>query len=108
MAPAARLVVIVLAVSLVAGCSDRLDGKFGEELFQQGCAHCHGVDLTGGTGSDIGLGSNADIELSDQQIGDVIRVGPGSMPGFGRRLTDAQIDSVVEYLRVMQRGPGSA
>ena len=36
MAPAARLVVIVLAVSLVAGCSDRLDGKFGEELFQQG------------------------------------------------------------------------
>jgi len=106
MRSAARLSVIVLVVFLVAGCSDRLEGKFGEELYQEGCAHCHGVELTGGTGPNIGPGSNADIELSDQQIADVIRVGPGSMPGFGRRLTDAQIDSVVEYLRLVQRGPG--
>ena len=104
MSPVVRLAVTVLAVLIAVGCSDRLEGKFGEELYQEGCAHCHGVDLSGGTGPDIGPGSNADVELSDQQIGDVIRVGPGAMPGFGGRLTDGQIDSLVEYLRVEQRG----
>ena len=104
MSPVVRLAVIVLAVLIAVGCSDRLEGKFGEELFQDGCAQCHGVDLSGGTGPDIGPGSNADVGLSDQQIGDVIRVGPGAMPGFGGRLTDGQIDSLVEYLRVEQRG----
>jgi mono/diheme cytochrome c family protein len=107
MSRAGRIAVIVVAVLIAAGCSDRLEGKFGEELYQEGCAHCHGVDLTGGTGPDIGPGSNADVGLSDQQIGDVIRVGPGAMPRFGGRLTDGQIDSLVEYLRVVQRGPGS-
>lgn len=102
-----RLVVLVLAAGLVAGCTDRLEDKFGEELYQVGCAHCHGVDLSGGTGPDIGPGSNSDIGLSDQQIGDVIRVGPGSMPPYRIRLTDAQIESLVEYVRVVQRGPGS-
>lgn len=104
MSPVVRLAVTVLAVLIAVGCSDRLEGKFGEELYQEGCAHCHGVDLSGGTGPDIGPGSNADVELSDQQIGDVIRVGPGAMPGFGGRLTDGQIDSLIEYLRVEQRG----
>lgn len=100
-----RLAVIVLAAVLVAGCTDPFEGKFGEELYREGCAHCHGVDLSGGTGPNIGPGSNADIGLSDQQIADVIRVGPGSMPPFRHRLTDAQIDSLVEYQRIVQRGP---
>ena len=96
------LVLVLLVAVLVAGCSDRLEGKHGEELYRVGCAQCHGADLTGGLGSAIDAGSNADIGLSNEQVANVIRVGPGAMPGFDRRLTEEQIDSLVVYLRVEQ------
>jgi mono/diheme cytochrome c family protein len=104
------LAVLVVALIAAAGCTDRLEGKFGEELFQAGCAHCHGADLSGEAdlareAPALGAGSNADLELTDEQIADVIRVGPGAMPSFRRRLTDEQIDSLVLYLRLVQRGP---
>jgi cytochrome c551 len=91
---------------LLAGCGGSLEGKFGGELFGVGCAACHGADLSGGTGPDIGPGSNSGVGLSDQQLAGVIRVGPGSMPAYGLRLTAAQIDSLVVYMRLVQRGPG--
>lgn len=100
------LLIIVLFAFVAAACGDPLEGKFGEELYLQTCAHCHGVDLTGGTGPAIGQGSNADDRLTDAQIRDVIKVGPGAMPGYQDRLGDAQIDSLVAYLRLLQRGAG--
>jgi mono/diheme cytochrome c family protein len=93
---------MVVLVLLVVGCADPLQDKFGSDLYDAGCAHCHGSDLSGGIGPDIGPSSNADRDLTDQQLFDVISVGPGRMPAFGRRLTDAQIASVVEYLRERQ------
>ncbi len=96
------LVLVLLVAVLIAGCSDRLEGKHGEELYRVGCAQCHGADLTGGLGPPIDAGSNADIGLSDEQVVNVIRVGPGAMPGFDRRLTEEQIESLVVYLRVRQ------
>ena len=94
--------VLVLVGVLTTACSDRLEGTHGEELYRVGCAQCHGADLTGGLGPRIDAGSNADIGLSDEQVANVIRVGPGAMPGFDRRLNEAQIDSLVVYLRVRQ------
>lgn len=100
-----RPLLAVALVVLLSGCGS-LEGKFGEELYRAGCAACHGADLSGGTGLDIGPGSNADIGLSNQQLAGVIRVGPGSMPSYGGRLTEAQIESLVVYMRLVQRGPG--
>ncbi len=96
------LVLVLLVAVLIAGCSDRLEGTHGEELYRVACAQCHGADLTGGLGPRIDAGSNADIGLSDEQVANVIRMGPGAMPGFDRRLNEAQIDSLVVYLRVTQ------
>ena len=39
---------IVVAALSTAACTDRLEGKVGEDLFLAGCAHCHGADLGGG------------------------------------------------------------
>lgn len=98
------LLAVAIFAALLTACSDPLEDKFGEDLYRAGCAHCHGVDLSGGTGPAIGPGSNADTVLSDLQISGVIKVGPGSMPGFEKRLTDAQIDSVIRHMRIVQAG----
>jgi len=94
----------LVAAVAVAGCGESLEGKVGQELFQAGCARCHDRDGSGGIGPAIGTrDSNAARQLTDEMIRSVIRVGPGRMPAFGR-LTDEQVESLVEYLRSLQRG----
>lgn len=94
----------VLFMLVLVGCSDPTEGRFGEDLYQVGCAGCHGADLTGGIGPALGPGSNAAQQLTDEQIAGAIAVGPGAMPGFATRLTTDQIDSLVLYLRTEQDG----
>lgn len=100
----ATVILLVLFAVVLVGCSDRVEGKYGEELYLVTCAHCHSGDLGGGIGPAIGPGSNAHDELSDDQIASVIEVGPGAMPPYRRRLNPEQIASVIAYLRAVQQG----
>jgi mono/diheme cytochrome c family protein len=94
-------VAIVLAVLVGAACSGPSSDVFGADLYSSSCAHCHGTDLAGGIGPALGPGSNA-ATLTDQQIVDVIQIGPGAMTSFRDRFTQAQLDSLVDYLRTEQ------
>jgi|AMFO01.1.fsa_nt_gi Cytochrome c, mono- and diheme variants len=96
-------VLAVLLALLLAACSDATSGLTGAALYERACASCHGRDLGGGIGPALGPGSTADLSLDDAQIAGAIRVGPGSMPPFAR-LTDAQVASLVRYLREVQAG----
>ena len=87
----------LVVLSLVAASCDSASGKFGAELYEHSCASCH----NGIIGPEVGAGSDSE-SLSDQQIADVIRVGPGTMPSFARVLSDTQIESLVEYIRALQ------
>ncbi len=95
--------IVVLVAVMMTGCSDASEGKYEADLFGTVCAHCHGNDLAGGVGPPLGAGSAAAV-LTDEQIVGVITVGPGAMPAFGSRLTDEQVESLVDYLRERQ-GP---
>ena len=93
-----------MAVALVAlGACSADEGVFGGELYERRCASCHDIDGSGGRGPALGADSMA-VELSDDQINGVIRVGPGAMPSFDY-LTDEQIDSLVDHIRSLQSGP---
>jgi len=93
----------VVALLVLAACGEPTEGKFGEELYEVSCAHCHASDGSGTVAwPPIGAGSDA-VDLEDGQIRGVIRVGPGAMPAFPR-LTDEQVDSLVEHVRLLQRG----
>jgi cytochrome c5 len=95
------LLIIVFAFVLT-GCSGTPSADtLGADLYGVSCARCHGTDLNGGIGPALDAGSKTALVLTDEQIADVIRVGPGAMPGFGR-LTDEQVDSLVDYLRQRQ------
>ena len=88
----------LLALGVLGGCTASNEYLVGEELYERSCVACHGVDGEGGIGSDIGGGSNTDLNLSDDQIAGVITIGPGNMPAFSR-LTTEQVDSLVRYVR---------
>ena len=92
---------IASALLLLAGCSSPDVDTFGVDLYSAACAHCHGSNLAGGIGPSLGAGSNS-ATLTDQQIIDVVRIGPGAMTAFGDRFSQAQLDSLVDYLRTEQ------
>jgi mono/diheme cytochrome c family protein len=73
----------------------------GEQLFVLACSRCHGVDRTGDEEAGIpslAIGSAA-LESGDIFIYNRINEGYKLMPRFGRILTDAQINSIIAFLR---------
>jgi mono/diheme cytochrome c family protein len=93
--------------------------RSGEELFQSGCAACHGVNGRGGVREQIGF----DDPLPDFTACDFATPEPDSdwlaivhqggpvrafsrrMPAFRDLLSDAEIERVVDYLRGFCRDP---
>jgi mono/diheme cytochrome c family protein len=78
----------------------------GQELFVLACSRCHGVDAGGveDVGPDISQDSFTLMESDDFIIGRITE-GYKLMPRFGRTLTDAQIASIVTYLRFGDNPP---
>ncbi len=105
--PAQRWNVVAYINSLRATNAQQLEG---EGLFTQGCASCHGV-VGSGDGAysrsltklppEIGMWA-WQVERSDEHLSAIVRDGiPASaMPG-ARDLTDAQLASVVAYIRTL-------
>ncbi len=65
----------------------------GAEIFATYCAACHGAAGAGGVGPSL-----VDAPRSAAVVASVTRSGTGSMPGFGDRLTAAEIDRVGRYV----------
>jgi mono/diheme cytochrome c family protein len=80
------------------------EGLGGRDLFNMACATCHGVDLQGGeVAPALGPGSDAEEE-SDDRLALRVTNGKDEMPAFGGTLDEAQIRSIVEFLREAQQG----
>lgn len=74
----------------------------GEEIYQQLCANCHGVDLEGGPlGPSLGPGSNSS-DQPDSFIEFAIVNGKGSMPSFESSLNNDQVDALIGYIKAVQ------
>jgi mono/diheme cytochrome c family protein len=75
------------------------------KLFKDNCAKCHGKDgrAKGLHGRLVGARNltNAKWQASvqDEQIIAAIKKGPGAMPSFERKFSQAQIESLVTYVR---------
>ena len=118
--PAASALRFVLAIALVSWpasaasqASSRVGGRSGEELFQAGCAACHGANGRGAVREQIGF----DDPLPDFTACDFATPEPDSdwlaivhqggpvrafsrrMPAFQDLLSDEDIERVVGYLR---------
>ncbi len=78
-------------------------------LYEKKCAECHGKD--GRSKSLRGKLSHArdltDAEwqqrVSDERVYNSIANGKGKMPAFGKKLSEAEIDSLAKYVRGLKR-----
>lgn len=74
------------------------------DLYKAKCASCHGADGKGDTaiGKKLGVKALSDPEVaksSDQTWFDVTKKGKGKMPAYDGKLTDAQINDLVKFMR---------
>lgn len=85
-------------VALVSAASTVNVATTGKHLFLQNCAHCHGADATGDEGPDL-----HEVHKSDAALTALIKSGKkGEMPAFGRKLTDADVDALIAFVRSIQ------
>jgi mono/diheme cytochrome c family protein len=81
------------------------------KLFEKDCAKCHGKDGRAKTfrGKLVGAKNLTDAawqaKVTDEQIAAAIKQGPGSMPEFEKKLSQAEIDSLVTYVRKLKAEP---
>ncbi len=103
------LIFLVLFVGLtlyvvpIVEASPAPDSAASSATFRTKCAMCHRQD---GSGSEVGksmnvpdLRSPAVQKLSDAQLAQIISNGKGGMPSFKNSLSEAQIHSLVTYIR---------
>jgi cytochrome c oxidase subunit 2 len=76
--------------------SDEADIELGEEEWEGVCAKCHGP---GGEGGIAPLIAGSPILTDPEALADIVRNGRREMPAVGSEWTDAQVESLVAYLR---------
>lgn len=81
----------------------------GAALFNRHCAKCHGRDGRAKRFRGMMLGARNltdpkwQEEATDERIATAIRKGPGPMPSFAEKLSDAEIDTLVAYVRQFRK-----
>jgi cytochrome c6 len=99
------------AVSVLAISASRKVSAAGDarSVYNTRCASCHGRDGRAASAHarreharDMTSGEWQD-SVSDERIYNSISNGKGKMPAFKKKLTDAQIDELVNYVRRLRR-----
>jgi len=73
-------------------------------LYAKNCARCHGANGSGKDSRGRNLTSAKWQEsVSDERIFNSIANGRERMPAFGKKLSDAQIEALVAYVRKLKK-----
>jgi mono/diheme cytochrome c family protein len=98
--------------TVTTACRKPGDAPMGAELFATACARCHGPEGRGGLPLVDGGPSPRNfhdhefqVSHTDDQLKQTIINGKGTgMPPFGTTFTEAQLASLVAYVRSCDRG----
>ena len=107
----AILFVVVAEIILFSASTVRAsrgeDSAAAKATFQAKCAMCHGPD---GAGSEVGKSMNVpDLrsptvqKVPDAGLVQIISDGKGGMPSFKSSLSEAQIHTLVSYIRSLRQ-----
>lgn len=85
----------------------KIENNSSRNLYINNCARCHGAD--GKADTELGkLYDSPDLttrkvkRMSRKKMARIIKNGDGSMPSFGKKLSDKEIDSVINYVRLLK------
>jgi len=79
------------------------------ELFSKNCARCHGQDgrAKGFKAKAVGARNLTNAQwqdrASDERLFNSINNGKGKMPAYGKKLSEAEINSLVNYVRSLKQ-----
>lgn len=102
------IVVVALCVLVVAPAAIAGGGPDGAAIYKSKCAVCHGADGAGQTpmGKTMklrDLGSPEVQKQSDQELAKWIADGKGKMPAYKTKLSAADIDALVGFIRSLKK-----
>jgi ubiquinol-cytochrome c reductase cytochrome c subunit len=82
-----------------AGAGDISEGQ---SIYELNCAPCHGAT---GNGGAVGLEAAPSLKHATQrQIGEAVRIGPGTMPVFDQTVvSNQQLNSLVRYVLYLRQ-----
>jgi cytochrome c6 len=99
----------IVAIVMVSGLMS-LTGfaQAGADTYKAKCQMCHGADGTPPAAMAKSMGikdmKSDDIQkMSDADLKAAVEKGKGKMPAFAGKLTPAQIDEVVKYVRSLKK-----
>jgi mono/diheme cytochrome c family protein len=107
--------ILVLGVGLVVhkltpgALAEHESAASASALFARHCAKCHGKDgRAKGTRARAKRTRNLtdpqwQDRVTDERIFNTINNGKKRMPGFGKKLSESEVDSLVQYVRGLQR-----
>lgn len=100
--------VAMLTLTTVSLALPVLGQQAGEATYKAKCAMCHGADGAGNTpvGKSMkvrSLKSAEDVKATDADLFKDTKSGVGKMQGYAGKLTDAQIQEVVSFIRTLQK-----
>jgi cytochrome c6 len=99
------IAITFLAASLVPPAFAQSTGA---DTFKAKCQMCHGPDGLGHTPAGravkiVSLKDPAVISAKDADLVAFIKKGKNKMPSFAGKLSDYQIESVVQYIRTLEK-----
>jgi len=104
---AGALLTVLAALSAASGCGPRED-RTAEEIFPRLCARCHGEDGKGAP-QQVRLYPKANLAVSELRgipgrlaMYRRIAEGYGPMPGYAHKLSQAEIEGLVDYCLKLQ------
>ncbi len=79
----------------------------GADVYKAKCQMCHGTDGTSNTPAGKAMKatsfkSPAVMKASDSDLIAVVKNGKGKMPAYASKLSDAQINAAIAYVRKLQ------
>jgi mono/diheme cytochrome c family protein len=100
---------VVLTSRAMTGKAGYSSARSAAELYTKHCASCHGKD---GQAKTVKAKFNHARDLTDpawqekandERLFNTIMNGKRKMPGFGKKLSEQEIDSLVSYVRSLKR-----
>ena len=90
---------LILAAALALAACGPAAAQDGQTMFEQNCSACHQTTGKGVPGAFPSLAGDPFVVGAPQPVVSTVLKGRGGMPTFGDQLTDAQLASILTYVR---------